>query len=324
MEKCATIYGHLNSHRHYSRLDSPQEIIHSYRCNEENGEIYKDRLFKNLCYKFATNFTYLIIDWGNYTDDEGCYYLNLWIYDKLINNFDINQEDISQSNIIKDIDNLWNKYSEDFPKCKFKNYKITVSEFKNMKYLYDYYQNYDTLKHRSDTSDLECKKYYCSYIKQIRDVYGTVKGKCSSNNNTELCAIFNLIKNEKKPDNLFTEANCSSELVDNSLIQEVKSSGKDLEDTLVFQESYTSKNSPADIALKAFFSLFGVSLISSFLAYRYTPFGNWFRIKILKKNGFGNILHADETEELLHNNSEIEDTIFEKDLNVTFHPMTSS
>ncbi|SBT83272.1 PIR protein [Plasmodium ovale] len=338
MEICKSIHGHLNSQREYSRLDNPDKIIKSDFCKEENGEIYKNTLFKNLCYKFATNFTYLIINWKNYTDNEGCDYFNLWVYEKIINNFTVNQEDISQSEIINDIIKLWKEFNEYFKDCKFKNYSISISNLKNMKYLYDYSKNYDTLKLRSNTSDIECKKYYCSYIKQIDDVYNSVKDECIAPKNAELCKIFKLIEDDKKPDTLLTEFGCSTEYIDASLVQGVTSSGKDLEDTLIFQESYHSRNSPTDIALKTTFSIFGVSLISSLLAYRvkcisslkilrfkyYTPFGNWFRSRILRKYGVGGIIYPDESEELLGNNSEIEDVIFEKDLNVKFHPMINS
>ncbi|SBS94424.1 PIR Superfamily Protein [Plasmodium ovale curtisi] len=315
MEKCASLYTHLNSHREYSHLDNPKEIIDSDHCKEENGEIYKDHLFKNLCYKFATNFTYLIINWGRHENNDKCKYLNLWVYDKLIHNFNINQEDISQSDIIKDINKLWNNYSELFPACSFKNYKISVSEFNNMKYLYDYSQNYDTLKHRSDTTDIDCKKYYCSYIKKNIEVYTTVKDECSSHKDTELCKIFKLIKDDKKPDALFTEFACSSEHVDNNLIEAEKSSNKGLEGSLIFQERYLSTSSSTDLAVKSIFSILGIS---------YSPFGNWFRKKILRINRIWNTIYPEEKKELFDNNLEIEDPNFEKGISIKFHPMINS
>ncbi|SBT00485.1 PIR protein [Plasmodium ovale] len=327
MAECDNVLDKLDAPIKYSWYDISSNIIRSGHCNDdEHDALLNDVHFKNFCYKFATNFTYLIIRWnGNQGyDKESCDYLNYWAYHKLINNFVVKDDDISQSDFMKTLRNLWAAFNVGDDKCRLKEYKMSVSDFKNVKDLHDYSVNYDSLKKNILPNSISCKTNYCSYIKHMMEVYEKVSAEISECKHQEVCTTFKAIEESKRPETLFKEFGCSSDNVDNSLMEQMQSSDTGIEDTLTFHESYTSRNSPTDTALKAIFSTFAISLISSFLAYRYTPFGNWFRSRILRKNGFGNILHHKETEELLDNNSEIEDTIFEKDLNLKFQPVTNS
>ncbi|SBT01915.1 PIR Superfamily Protein [Plasmodium ovale curtisi] len=309
MAECDNVLEKLDSSKKYSWYDISNNIIPSRHCDDdEHDTLLSNTQFKNFCYRFATNFTYLIMKWiGNLGyDKESCDYLNYWAYHKLINNFKVEENDISKSDFMKTLRNLWTPYLEAFDKCTLNEYTMSVSDFKNLKDLHDYNVNYNTIKNKILPNSTNCKKNYCSYIKHMMEVYEKVSNEVSECKHEEVCASFKAIEESKKPETLFNEFGCSSDHVDNTLMQEIQSSDKGLEDTLIFHQSYTSKNSPSDTALK------------------YTPFGNWFRSRVLRKHRVGSIIHPDETEKLYDQNTEIEENFFEKDLNVKFHPMINS
>ncbi|SBS91138.1 PIR Superfamily Protein [Plasmodium ovale curtisi] len=281
MEECVDILKKLNSYLQYSWFDNAALDRESDYCVNEKEVLYSDTKFKAFCYRFTSNYTNLIAKWIKNYNDENCEYFNYWTYDRIIKNLDAHENDISQSKFMGIIRTLWEYYYDNLPKCNFKEYKMSISEFNNMKDLYDYFQNYDTLKRNINSEDNNYKKCYCSYIKEIMDVYSTLENKCRNPNGQIYCTVFNQITKENKPGTLFNDLGCNIEEVDASLVQKTQLSG-----TLLDLPEIHKHGSSSNTALK------------------FTPFGKWLCNKIETIKRYFNIANEESTNGVIDRTTE--------------------
>ncbi|VUZ99364.1 PIR protein [Plasmodium vivax] len=259
--------------------------------------------FKNFCYILSKNIKEVCKTMDNPSrNGDLCEPLNYWVYDTLIKNKLLkNEEDISKSEIINELPKLWD-LSNFKQMCEFKKYKMSTTDFRYMKELYDYSKHYSAIEYNQNNHrDHQCRKQYCSYIKKVKKIYDTVKPFCAAQNNKPYCEILRKIPVDKIP-NVFLEGyQCSDNEMNDDYIKDEKIFTKPLLpppqdesiNSLVLETSTSAKGSykdkPEDASsnpsVKVGLSTFGMSLVPLFLIYKFTPGGNFLRRIINKKIG---------------------------------------
>ncbi|SCA83407.1 VIR protein [Plasmodium vivax] len=235
-----------------------------------------------------------------------CEPLNYWVYDTLIKNKLIkDEEDISKSAIINNLTKLWN-FANCKQQCVLKKYEMSFTDFKNMKELYDYTNHYLTIDENKSIIDaIGCKKHYCSYINKVDKIYNSVKDLCPTSGKP-YCSLFSKIEQKNIPSVYLEQYGCTNTDIDDSLVkdekifsepllpdpQEASITHTVLETSLspaepLPNDSYqdapesSSSNSPVKVGL----SLTGISFFPLLLIYKFTPAGNFLRRIINQKIG---------------------------------------
>ncbi|SBT56829.1 PIR Superfamily Protein [Plasmodium ovale wallikeri] len=331
MEDCKEETNPLISFVQYSQFDAePNMGVSNQYCDEEVTKLLMYPKFKTFCYKFTRNLIGISQQINNTGDNKKCQFLNYWIHSELIKNeFHNSKDNTFISDVINSILELWKHYNF-YNNCNFQNYKISVSDFKIMKDLQDYSENYSTIKGNISLKDTNCKKYYCSYIKKIVDLYKNIVSQCSPTESKQYCSVLKEIQLSKEPEKLYDEFSCSSGY------SEVRSDQLEQFYGSQFDYSFTFKDTDADLAddtsldsssntgLKVGFSFFGVSLICFFLIYKFTPLKNWFHAKLLKKIITSNNMDEEVTDEFLKDNEETEGEMLYNRLNIAYNPILTS
>ncbi|SBT55193.1 PIR Superfamily Protein [Plasmodium ovale wallikeri] len=306
----------LKTYVAYELLDVPKIGTDDEACEELIPKLSNYSEFGSFCLNLSKNIKDTFLKSREFHTQQDCEYLNYWLYHELIKNklFD-NINNISDSEVIRKIPDLWNVYKSFYEGCNLKIYNISASGFKNMKYLYDYSINYHTLVHIISERDFNCKKYYCSYIKSVMDVYNTVGSECSKSSEKDLCTIFNTIGEDKKPGVLSHKFECSTEDLNAFIIQGDKFINK-------IATEPGSENAASGTGLKVGFSLIGILLLSFFLLYKYTPLGNSLRLLIRSKIRTRHFMEDEENHDLSQNTWDSEDEKPQNNkLHVSYEPI---
>ncbi|CAG9485732.1 unnamed protein product [Plasmodium vivax] len=193
-------------------------------CEELSNQGNMPKNFKNFCYILSKNIKKVCIYMNTSPkNSDYCEPLNYWVYDTLIKNKLIkDEEDISKSAIINNLTKLWN-FTNCNQKCEFKKYEMSEDDFKYMKELYDYSIHYLTIDgYKDNIGVIGCKKHYCSYIKKVDKIYSTVKDLCSSSSGKPYCSLFNEIREDNIPRHYLEKYECTETDIDESLVKDEK------------------------------------------------------------------------------------------------------
>ncbi|SCO74573.1 VIR protein [Plasmodium vivax] len=236
-----------------------------------------------------------------------CEPLNYWVYDTLIKNKLLkNEEDISKSEIINELPKLWD-FSNCKQKCEFKKYEMGVTDFIYMKELYDYSKHYSAIEYnRKIPEDEQCRNQYCSYMKKVEKIYDIVKPVCDAKDDNLYCQILSTIPVDKIP-KVFLEAyQCSNDEINEDYSKDDKIFSNPLlpppQDEPITPTGLETSPSPTQLSSKGSYqdapqdpssnssvkvglSTFGMSLVPLFLIYKFTPGGNFLRRIINQKIG---------------------------------------
>ncbi|SBT74278.1 Plasmodium vivax Vir protein, putative [Plasmodium ovale] len=318
----------LESFLEYSRFDMPESHNDkSSYCDSDLTELYNNDYFYSFCYKFTRNFSNLVGKWNVSTyNNKNCEYLNYWTYDKLINNnFNVDKNNLSKSKIIGDVTTLWNVYSDFYRNCQLKKINMSAGHFQYMKQLHDYAQNYLSIKEKRCFGKKSCKACYCTYINDVINVYTAVQEECQSPEGKELCTFFHAIEQEKNPKILLQEMKCNEESVDEFLpVGHQFSMGHDDGGTMDREDDLGNslEGSPSRAALNAGLSILGISVISFFLMYKFTPFQSWLNTVTRRLNRNKYFVVKEENNEILSYSSETEDANLQNnELNLSYNPL---
>nr|QOQ34047.1 variant interspersed repeats 21 [Plasmodium vivax] len=126
------------------------------------------------------------IDKGNYINKR-CIYLKYWLYDIILaNKFD----ESNISSLFDEWSHNKDKVTSNNLKCEI--YKLSLSEIKDIKKLYDYFVFFDGYKFvKHIINEKIYNNRYLDYIKGAIDVYEKTEIECSKNENTrEYCSEF--------------------------------------------------------------------------------------------------------------------------------------
>ncbi|CAG9475303.1 unnamed protein product [Plasmodium vivax] len=272
-------------------------------CENMSAQGNMPQNFKKFCYILSKNIKEVCKTMNNLSQNSGyCEPLNYWVYDTLIKNELIkNEEDISKSEIINELPKLWD-LSNFKQMCEFKKYKMSTTDFRYMNELYDYSKHYSAIEYnQNNPKDEQCRNQYCSYMKKVEKIYDIVKPVCDAKDDNLYCDILRTIPENKIPSALLKSYECKIHEINEDYIKDEKIFTKPLLpppqdesiNSLVLETSTSAKGSykdkPEDASsnpsVKVGLSTFGMSLVPLFLIYKFTPGGNFLRRIINKKIG---------------------------------------
>ncbi|SBT57672.1 PIR Superfamily Protein [Plasmodium ovale wallikeri] len=329
MDDCKDTLKSLKIYNIYDGLNK-SEIVNgnNEECEKLHIQLPDYPVFKTICYMLSRNLKDVCILLINSTKNTGsCVYLNYWLYDYLIRNDMLdNIENISKSKVIEKLPQLWNETNFN-KKCDLTQYNISASDFNLMKILYDYSFNYLSIDGiKDDQIDSECKRNYCTYINIIINFFKSASTQCDTTSNKSYCTIYNEIREEKNPNNLYSTLNCTEQDIDNELGHLQNFISKELLLSLPNSEAYifsdeTSAEATPNVASKIGFSLFVIFVISLFLSYKFTPMGSILRTIIRSKLNSSSFLQEKLKLQLLKHNEEFEDEkLHNNEHNISYLP----
>lgn len=179
-----------------------------------------------------------------YSYSERWNYLYYWMGDKILAKLDDTTSFDEVMHMYDFVRNITDSKSINI----YKDVHISKDDFKNLKKIYDYSQDYPTILNKISVNDNKCSKSYKDYIQEHSDLYNQLKQKCSSKH--EPCySIFNYIKENSSNIDLSKLECTESESVVTShaegrdgLSQKSLSSGRD-EKMLREEDSFSESHS---------------------------------------------------------------------------------
>ncbi|SBT74075.1 PIR protein [Plasmodium ovale] len=265
----------------------------------------------------------------NTSDDDHCTIVKYWIYDRLFNKI----FDESKENKISDIIPVLISIRDKYPKvkeCDLFNYPTNKDDFNIIKKLYDYATDYNTVSLYLVTKGNICRENMNTYANDNDELYKKVKLECEiPNPNKAYCHIFNNMHKGKIKENLSKKLIClrvesqdsvvpgQSEDVGDDHVEYVEvqdgahvgmrvansqSSGTVEHPSPSTSKEETSVQSSASI-ITIVLPLLGIILIF-FILNKFTPFGTWLRVHVLKDKSIKRDLSLEHPFELLTNEHE--------------------
>ncbi|SBT83455.1 PIR protein [Plasmodium ovale] len=283
-------------------------------CEDMEKELNDYEGIEKLCLIITgilNKFDVLKID--NLFENDKCPFVNIWLHDELFNNI---KKKYGHKNISEFIVHLLNERQKLFQKpenkgrvekCKIRTDLNNELFFKEMKKLYDYVTDYETINRKLQDPEFMCSEKYKQYIEDGVDVYNKAKSGCETKENI-YCAEYRRIKNYIT-DDILSKLKCTKEKPKALSVSEGHShlreqtarsqhegtppygldSGPELDSNL---HSHSSKS------IAIIFPLIGILLIFFFL-FKFTPLVALLRHRLLKKKITGPYQDKDEKEEFL-------------------------
>ncbi|SBS89863.1 PIR Superfamily Protein [Plasmodium ovale curtisi] len=272
----------LPSYIFYDRLD---RALYDY--SYENEAFWKH--IKDTCIKETSIFdallkgfyyvSYYKITTNSFYNDRWDY-LYFWAGSKVIKNEKgCSFEDIMH--VLKSVkirnDNQ-TEYSYDI-------FKINSKDFQDLKTVYDYFNNYESIKLKILSNNNDCTKEYKQYLLSSFPVYERVKSDCQNKAGEAHCKLFNYIE-EKHSKKILTELTCKGEMPSLSVEQHKQKylQYSDVEGDLEkeIQIGETAPSSSSDNMMSTYFPFLGIFSFL-FLLYNFSPFRSWLDNIVSKK-----------------------------------------
>ncbi|SBS91669.1 PIR Superfamily Protein [Plasmodium ovale curtisi] len=250
-----------------------------------------------------------------------CKYFNLWIYEHLSSIY-TNMNETDASSTIQKIIPIWTKFNlKDNCTMEFISF-IGYPQYKKMKELYDYALNYKYLLLGTDKDKLKCTTEENAYIKDSISLYEEVKQDCSTNRSEKkYCVVLDDI-HKKYPNGELSTLQCheikdslSNPSIETEPEMDFEMKSLRVQDSVPgidgIQSASTSASS--DNVVAGIFPVLGIPLIS-FILYKFTPFGTWFKDRLQRNKIFEHNIQEHGSNELsengfLHSNEESESFI---------------
>ncbi|SCA60294.1 Plasmodium vivax Vir protein, putative [Plasmodium vivax] len=180
----------LRTKHNYGRLDNGWDICQNEEFYDAAKEILEDydwlhdvseQILKGLCYVYRNRLK------DNFQSDI-CKFLYFWLGSILIDNMTHNTVFFD---VIKDLFNtLKNNNIEKF--CEIPHYYMNVNKFKNIKFFFDYSEDYTSYEQQFTGYNHSCNREYKSYLDTYVNSYKSVRDECKNNpNRNNYCEEFN-------------------------------------------------------------------------------------------------------------------------------------
>ncbi|SBT73182.1 Plasmodium vivax Vir protein, putative [Plasmodium ovale] len=275
---------------------------------------------------------------GKYLYSKRWDYLYYWMGNKIINNLG---DSVSFRDVMFTLKAVKSKCDEKNPYDE-NIFGITTEEFKKLKKVYDYFENYSTIFEKIGYNSTDCTLELKKHVDDSFQNYNIVKAECAGKVNEHYCKMFQeLVKKYEKDDlkkltcNGTKNPTASSE-DERVQYREVQSRGTGLHEPHLQTDSegriqdrsmhggHISNNSSFDNVMPILFPIFGIFCVF-FILYKFTPFGTWVNVKLLRKKVIQYDIDSKETEELLENTYEFSSTNKEnKEHYVVYYPIENS
>ncbi|SBT31550.1 PIR Superfamily Protein [Plasmodium ovale wallikeri] len=283
-------YGNLNGHY--------KSYNHDAICNEVEINLVKYEEINDFCMNVTgilKNFDKLSF-YGS-SDIRKCTIVNLWLFDYIVNKIIKDDPSKNITAVLSELFKFWkdiisHSICDIETSLQYKNY------LNDIKKLYDYAINYDSLKMYTVGNSYTCSKSVKEYIELINSLYKEVKQKCDSNEYVD-CKLLKDIENYYSTDYLY-QVRCDK-VKDSDLkgAQREKASSYPSREqghaTTHQHHSVSGDGSHSDemhnvdtappfasTIMGILFPMFGIAFIS-FIFHKFTPLGSWLHTRVLGK-----------------------------------------
>ncbi|SBS80932.1 PIR Superfamily Protein [Plasmodium ovale curtisi] len=265
-------------------------------------------------------------------------YLYYWMGDKVINNLG---DSVSFRDVMFTLKAVKTKCDELKPYSE-NIFDITTEQFKKLKKIYDYFENYNTIFQKIGYSSTDCTLELKKHVEDSYQNYNIVKAECAGKVNEQYCKMFQELEHNNQNIEL-KELTCNgtkdptaSAEDENVQYRELQShetgpqgsqlrSGFEggIQDRSI-QGGHIPNNSSFDNVMPIFFPILGIFCVF-FILYKFTPFGTWLDVKLLGKKVIQYDIDREKTEELLENTYEFSSTNKKnKEHHVLYYPIENS
>ncbi|SBT84203.1 PIR protein [Plasmodium ovale] len=268
--------------------------------------------------------------------DERWNYLYFWTRLKVLENSSLSHI-MSLLKTVKSVNDSSKPYNNDM-------FDVSTQEFMNLKKIYDYLQNYDTIHLKVGSSDnAPCTAEYKKYITTSYDLYIKEKAKCASKYIDNYCKVVNRFVNEYgKKDIIKLSCNGTKDPKQTQMEDEQEEGLKDRGHSSPLQSedaraSHLLSGPQADTVhlemdadvvvpssgstnvISTVFPLLGTASLAFFIL-KFTPLGSSLYNRIFYKQI--NRTNIEEPQELLENNYEFSNTNIAENLHhIGYHNM---
>ncbi|GAW84527.1 variable surface protein [Plasmodium gonderi] len=245
--------GELTSVKYYNMLDTgvnrvkDNNIFCSPREEQNKLDAYPE--IKNFCSQLRK---YLINERNNHDqymiNSDLCNLLSYWLYEQLVEKCKIYQCDAITiynkiSNIFATSSGTNSLYS--FFNCQLDPYIYTHEDWEKRKKVFDYCQNFDTIKNTYPTDKEKCRQYH-DYILDISNLYNNFKNECTFTNVTKKCPVKKFYTFDNcNPTKLLNDHRC-----DTIQAEEVDNSTESTQNEDTQSEDIQNQDTPTEIQLK--------------------------------------------------------------------------
>ncbi|SBT00414.1 PIR Superfamily Protein [Plasmodium ovale curtisi] len=306
-------------------------------CNDCNDILFLEEDYpgiNDLCKMMAKNLRKLHELIENEDNSERCSYFKHWLYNEVGKIFKYKWKDIHASldsaKLMKVGYNII--YELNYINSCFYNFDCSFEECKEMKILYNYFKNFDSINCDKNSDNEKCIQTFCNDVTYINNLYDKNIEKCctcynypkpSCENN---CEDYFKCEEKYNSNNLYLSLKCKEKtgkdltklvkfkIIDQNVIFLTKKSQEKTESryTIEISSVSTSENTNNTLKYDPFYSivLFLFSIIGIFLLffifYKFTPFGSFFHNKILRKKKTKYNLYEEDRRQLIIKNSNYE------------------
>ncbi|SBT51969.1 PIR Superfamily Protein [Plasmodium ovale wallikeri] len=302
-------------------------------CKNLQSKLSSEQAIFDLCQKLAGNIRDFCDNHngGNFLKDNFVY-LHYWLLDQLIKTFKISDSGTysgKRNQFFQEWKNIIQKlpYKQKCEPMKRDFSSHFISDFKNIKDMYDYYYNYKNFPSKNSFTEIECNTY-CTYLSSIIKKFPSFKSLCSKTSRNCIPEFKDSIDNYD-PNQLLEKLGCNSDNLctknfeKEQPVKEERARGDDphvlADDTSdgPVETSQPSETSP--IAITFGLLLSGIFTIS-FVLFKLTPMGALLKNQLFKKEKMTEYLDYEASNEML-NDELIMDNIKlqEKGYNITYN-----
>ncbi|CAI7723986.1 Plasmodium vivax Vir protein, putative [Plasmodium vivax] len=154
----------LPSRFNYEKLEGYSELGLKTQCSELKKDMDFVTDFYNICMNITGVLDFLeYLSFNILFDKNKCTIFALWMYDYLIKNFNDGHEYKKTKAVINKMNPLFLKYSKKIG-CEIPSYINIEKHVDNLKTLYDYATNYDTLLQHIINNEYKCSEDFSNYI----------------------------------------------------------------------------------------------------------------------------------------------------------------
>ncbi|SCA60164.1 VIR protein [Plasmodium vivax] len=202
----------LPSTINYNKLNKNYGEYHNEvqcdKLHEELKKVYPEKLgdYKNI-QKFCEKLTDILsrfntLKFYGSLQDHKCIIVKYWMYDQLFNYIKGEYSIENMRPFLHILPSIW-KGSITDTNCILDDVDIDSKEdFNKIKILFDYAQDYNTIKSAIKLPNKECSDEYMSYLKKGIETYNAFKQDCSDNSDEHYCVKFRNLKNIYEMDKL--------------------------------------------------------------------------------------------------------------------------
>ncbi|CAI7718605.1 PIR protein [Plasmodium vivax] len=170
----------LDFYKHYKDFDDTSNLPeHTKFCDKMNPFLPNNTNDNNFCSKIVRNLINLSLSQQD-GRDERCLYFTYWIYDTIWKHFGKGYNDTCVSDVIHMLLNFVSRINRDLVNtiCYLEYYSdVSLKEWKEMKYLHDYFKGYSSFTNGNFNDDGK-KQKLCDYITHANKLYKEHIQKC--------------------------------------------------------------------------------------------------------------------------------------------------